>query len=131
MSLNDPIADLLTRIRNGMMAQHRYVDLNFSKMNVAIVEKFKTTGYIESFLVSEEKRTIRVFLRYHKTTRRCVINGLKRASKPGSRMYVKCDDIPYVKSGLGITLLSTSKGVMDGKTAKKEKVGGEVLCYVW
>ncbi|MCH9629292.1 MAG: 30S ribosomal protein S8 [Chlamydiia bacterium] len=129
--MNDPIADLLTRIRNGMMAKHRYVDLNFSKMNVAIVTRLKATGYIESFLVSEEKRAIRVFLRYSKATRQCVISGLKRASKPGSRMYVKCEDIPYVKSGLGITLLSTSKGVIDGKAAKKEKVGGEVLCYVW
>lgn len=131
MSMNDPIADLLTRIRNGMMAKHRYVDVSYSKMNAAIVTRLKATGFLESFLVSEEKRLIRVYLKFNRQTRKCVINGLKRVSKPGSRVYVNSQKIPFVKSGLGVTLVSTSKGIMDGKSAKFEKVGGEVLCHVW
>lgn len=131
MSLNDPIADLLTRIRNGMLAKHRYVDVSLSKMNAAIIARLKKTGFVDSFLISEEKYVIRVFLKFQKQSRKCVISGLKRVSKPGKRIYVSSDKIPFVQSGLGVTLLSTSKGIMDGKTAKFEKVGGEVLCHVW
>lgn len=128
---SDPIADLLTRIRNALTAKHRYVDVNLSKMNLAIIEVLKEKKYVNDFLKSDEKRLIRVFLRYDLATREPKIRGLKRASKPSLRRYVKHNEIPRVLSGLGTAILSTPKGVVDGKSAKSMKAGGELLCTVW
>lgn len=130
MAFNDPIAELLTKIRNAKGAQHRYVDLSYSKMKVKILEILKNQGFIENFLVNEEKYKIRVFLRYTKG-RESVINGLTRISKSGLRRYIGYADIPRVFNGMGIAILSTPKGVVDGETARNLKVGGELLCTVW
>lgn len=130
MAFNDPIAELLTKIRNAKGAQHRYVDLSFSKIKVKILEILKNHGFIENFLVNEEKFKIRVFLRYTKT-RESVINGLTRVSKSGLRRYIGYDRIPRVFNGMGVAIVSTPKGVLDGETARNLKVGGEILCTVW
>lgn len=127
---SDPIADLLTRIRNALKAQHRFVDLANSRLNQYIVAILKDQGFIESYLVKEEEREIRAFLKYAEG-RQPVINGLKRISKPGLRRYVGYKAIPKVCGGLGISIVSTSKGVLAGHEAHKQKVGGELLCYVW
>lgn len=126
----DHISDLLTRIRNAIGAKHRYVDVNCTKMTRKMVEVLKETGFIENFLVSDDKRGMRVFLKYSKE-REPVIQGLKRVSKSGLRRYVGCEEIPRVLGGLGISILSTPRGVMEGKAAKKNRVGGELLCLVW
>lgn len=130
MSFNDPIAELLTKIRNAKCAQHRYVDMNFSKIKVKILEIMKHHGFIENFLVNEEKHKIRIFLRYTKE-RESVIRGLKRESKGGLRRYLGYQSIPRVCNGMGIAIVSTSQGVVDGETAKNLKVGGEILCTIW
>jgi small subunit ribosomal protein S8 len=130
MSFNDPIAELLTKMRNAKGAQHRYVDVSFSKMKVKILEILKGHGFIENFLVNEEKFKIRIFLRYTKA-RESVINGLTRISKSGLRQYIGYTDIPRVFNGMGVAILSTPKGVVDGETARNLKVGGELLCTVW
>lgn len=130
MSFNDPIAELLTKIRNAKGAQHRYVDLSFSKIKVKMLEIMKTHGFIENFLVNEEKHKVRVFLKYKKT-RESVINGLTRVSKSGLRRYIGYANIPRVFNGMGIAIVSTQKGVLDGETARNLKVGGEILCKVW
>lgn len=129
MAFNDPIAELLTKIRNAKAAQHRYVDLNHSKMKIMILGILKHHGFIENFLVGE-KHKVRVFLRYTKK-REPVINGLKRVSTSGLRRYIGYDKIPRVFNGMGIAILSTPKGVIDGETARNLKVGGELLCTVW
>ena len=130
MAFNDPIAELLTKIRNAKGARHRYVDMSFSKMKVKILEILKNHGFIENFLVNEEKFKIRVFLRYTKQ-RESVIHGLDRESTSGLRVYIGCERIPRVFNGMGIAIMSTNKGVMDGETARNLKVGGELLCTVW
>ncbi len=130
MAFNDPIAELLTKIRNAKGAQHRYVDLSFSKMKVKILEILKNHGFIENFLVNEEKHKIRVFLRYTKS-RESVVHGLDRVSRSGLRRYIGYDRIPRVFNGMGIAIMSTPKGVIDGETARNLKVGGELLCTVW
>ena len=130
MAFNDPIAELLTKIRNAKGAQHRYVDLSFSKIKVKILEILKNHGFIENFLVNEEKYKIRVFLRYTKT-RDSVIRGLSRISTCGLRQYIGYQRIPRVFNGMGIAILSTPKGVMDGETARNLKVGGELICKIW
>jgi small subunit ribosomal protein S8 len=130
MSFNDPIAELLTKIRNAKGAQHRYVDLSYSKIKVKILEILKNHGFIENFLVNEQNHKIRVFLKYTKT-RESVINGLTRISKNGLRRYIGYDSIPKVFNGMGIAIVSTPKGVLDGETARNLKVGGEILCTVW
>lgn len=130
MAFNDPIAELLTKIRNAKGAQHRYVDLSFSKMKVKILEILKSHGFIENFLVNEEKHKIRVFLRYNKS-RESIIHGLDRISRGGLRRYIGYDRIPRVFNGMGIAIMSTPKGVIDGETARNLKVGGELLCTVW
>lgn len=126
----DVIADLLTRIRNGLMARKRYVDIPTSKMKSRIVEIFKEHGFVENFLISEQKKLIRVYLKYNKS-RRPVIHEIKRISKPGLRKYVKHQEIPNIKNGLGLTVLSTTDGIVDGLTAKENKLGGELICSVW
>jgi len=130
MAFNDPIAELLTKIRNAKGAQHRFVDMSFSKIKVRILEILKGHGFIENFLVNEENYKIRVFLRYTKS-RESVINGLDRISKSGLRRYIGYEEIPRVFNGMGIAILTTPKGVVDGETARNLKVGGELLCTVW
>ncbi|HIP96531.1 MAG TPA: 30S ribosomal protein S8 [Anaerolineae bacterium] len=135
MSMTDPIADMLTRIRNALMAGHGYVAMPSSKMKVAIAQILKDEGYIQDFAVTRERPQpmIRIWLKYvgERRERRPMITGLKRVSKPGCRVYVKKEHIPWVLSGMGIAILSTSKGVMTGQKARRLNVGGEVLCYVW
>lgn len=129
MSFNDPISETLTKIRNAGKAKHRFVDMHLSKSRLQILEILKNQGFIQSFLVDPTKKRIRVFLKYH--ARNSVIRGLRRVSKPGLRKFVGWMDIPRVLNGIGIAIISTSKGVMEGEQARKEKVGGEVWCFVW
>ena len=130
MAFNDPIAELLTKIRNAMGAQHRHVDLSSSKIKIKILDILKNHGFIENFLVNEELHKIRVFLRYTKQ-RESVIRGLKRISTSGLRRYIGYRDIPKVFNGMGISILTTPQGVLDGETARNLKAGGEILCTVW
>ena len=131
MHLTDPIADMLTRIRNGNMAKHAEVKIPFSKIKESIANILKNEGYIVSYEVKEEgtKKDIVVTLKYMDGD--AVIKGLKRISKPGRRVYSSVEDMPRVLSGLGIAIVSTSKGVITDKVARAEKVGGEVLAFVW
>lgn len=131
--LSDPISDFLTRIRNATRAQHRYVDVAWSVMKQNIAEILKAHGFIDSYLVKQDNRqrgTMRLFLKYT-DGRQPVIQGIKRVSKPGLRRYVGYQDIPHFYGGLGLSILSTSKGVMAGLDASTKKVGGELLCLVW
>jgi small subunit ribosomal protein S8 len=130
MSLSDPISDLLTRIRNAKMAKHRFVDFPFSKEKLNIVKILQEQGFIEKFLVDEENSKARVFLKYTQG-REPVIQGLKRISSPGLRRYVGYKNIPRILSGMGVAIISTPQGIIDGETARKLKVGGELLCFVW
>ena len=132
MSVNDPIADMLTRIRNACMVRHTTVAMPSSKMKVAIAEILKREGFIRDFEIQEGQPfdTIQITLKYT-SDRRPVITGLKRVSKPGLRIYTGRADIPRVRNGLGLSILSTPKGVMAGHEAWQEHVGGEVLCYIW
>ena len=132
MQITDPIADMLTRIRNANSAKHDTVDIPASNMKKAIAAILLDEGYIKNFQVQEDGKqgVIHIVLKYgeNKTP---VITGLRRVSKPGLRIYTNCEDMPKVMKGLGISILSTSKGVMTGKQAKTERVGGEVLAFVW
>jgi len=130
MSFNDPISDLLTRIRNAKDAKHRYVELRSSNLLENIVKVMESQGFISNYLIDRENRKMRIFLKYF-NGRNSVINGLKRISKPGLRRYVKSCDIPYILGGMGTSLISTSKGILDGETARQTKMGGELLCYIW
>ncbi|MBS0633937.1 MAG: 30S ribosomal protein S8 [Verrucomicrobia bacterium] len=132
MSFNDPVSDLLTRIRNASMARHRFVDVQWSVLSQNIAQLLKDESFIEHFLVKNEggKSHMRIFLRYN-TKREPLIRGLTRVSKPGRRRYVGYNDIPRVFNGLGISIVSTSKGVLVGSNARHQKVGGELLCQVW
>ncbi len=135
MYVNDPIADMLTRIRNAIMARHTSVAVPHSRMKEEIARILKEEGFIEDYKISDEKpyKQIHVQLKYigARRDRRPVITGLKRVSKPGRRIYVGCNEIPWVLSGMGIAIMTTPKGVMTGRQARREGVGGEVLCYVW
>jgi small subunit ribosomal protein S8 len=128
----DPIADFLTRIRNGALAKHPRVEMPSSKMKIEIARILKEEGYLANYKVVEEKgkKTLRVFLRYT-PDRRSVITDLKRISRPGSRRYVGKFDIKPVVGGMGIAIVSTPRGLMTGTSARKEGVGGELLCEVW
>lgn len=131
--MSDPVADLLTRIRNGLQAQHKYVDIRWSKLKQSIAEILKQGGFIENYLVKYDdnnRGTMRLFLKYS-NGRKPVIQGLKRLSKPGLRRYVRHNEIPYYYGGLGMSIVSTSQGVLEGNEAKKRKIGGELLCLVW
>ncbi len=132
MSVSDQIADLLVRIKNASKAKHRYVDVTWSVLNQNIVEVLKDKHFVEHYLVKQEngKGTLRVFLSYT-LDREPVIRGMKKVSNPGRRLYVGYREIPHVFNGLGISILSTSQGVLVGQEAKKRKVGGELLCCVW
>jgi small subunit ribosomal protein S8 len=128
----DPIADLLTRIRNAAKARHPRVDLPASKLKLEIARILKEEGYLANYKVVDEKgkKTLRVFLRYT-PERRSVITDLQRVSRPGSRRYVGKFEIRPVVGGMGISILSTPRGVMTGQSARKEGLGGELLCEVW
>lgn len=132
MVMTDPIADMLTRIRNGNHAKHESVDIPASTIKKEIAGILLAEGYIKGFDVIEDGKQgiMRVQLKYSEDKSR-VITGIKRISKPGLRVYVKRDEVPRVLGGLGIAILSTSKGIQTGKTAKQQGVGGEVICYVW
>jgi small subunit ribosomal protein S8 len=131
-SYNDPISDLLTRIRNAGKAKNRYFDIGHSKIKENIVRILKDKGFISHFLIKTEnnKSTMRVFLKYS-ATREPAIQGLKRMSKPSLRQYVSYTKMPHVLRGMGISIVSTSHGVMEGRQAREKKVGGELLCLVW
>jgi small subunit ribosomal protein S8 len=137
MSTTDPISDMLTRVRNAVMAGHTMVALPSSKIKVAIAKIMKEEGYITSFEVVDGKipaqKVLRIRLKYvgERRERRPVITGLERISRPGRRVYTGKQEIPWVLSGMGIAIISTPKGVMTGQRARQMGVGGEVLCKVW
>ena len=132
MQISDVIADMLTRIRNANNAKHESVDIPASNMKKAIAQILLDEGYIKSFEVIEDGKqgTIRITLKYLAGKQK-VIRGLRRVSKPGLRIYSNCEDMPKVMNGLGIAIVSTSKGIMTDKEARKANVGGEVLAFVW
>lgn len=132
MQITDPIADLLTRIRNANSAKHETVEVPSSNMKKAIVEILCEEGYIKNYQVIEDGKQgiIRITLKYGQNHEKA-LTGLKRVSKPGLRIYAGADELPRVLKGLGIAIVSTSKGIMTDKAARKENVGGEVLAYVW
>ncbi len=134
MSVTDPIADMLTRIRNATMVQHRQVVMPTSKMREAIARILMDEGFVEDYDVipAKPQPILRISLKYTRTKRsESVITGLKRVSKPGRRVYFGRRDLPWVRSGLGVAIVSTPKGVMTAQQARRQHVGGEVLCYVW
>jgi small subunit ribosomal protein S8 len=130
-ALTDPVADMLTRIRNGFRARHQRVDMPSSKLKIELARVLKEEGYISNYKVSEEgkKKTLRIFLRYA-TNGSSVISKLDRVSRPGRRFYVTSREVPKVLGGLGVNILTTPQGVMTGKAARRAKVGGEILCNV-
>jgi small subunit ribosomal protein S8 len=137
MSVNDPIADMLTRIRNGVMASQSVVAMPQSKIKAEIARILKEEGFIEGYEVVESEKpgmpTLRVKLKYvgERREKSSVITGLERVSRPGRRVYTQKHDIPWVLAGMGITILSTPKGVMTGQKARQQGIGGELLCKVW
>jgi len=136
MLTSDPIADMLTRIRNALMAKHATVSIPTSKIKVAIAKILKDEGYIESYKVvtgakSHKNLVIRLKYAGNLKNQRSVITNLTRVSKPGRRVYTSVKEIPWVRSGMGIAILSTPKGVITGQQARRLNVGGEVLCYIW
>jgi len=137
MSVTDPIADMLTRIRNAVLVGHGQVAMPSSKIKVEIAKILKTEGFIEDFEVADGEsasyKILRVKIKYvgERRQRRPVISGLERVSRPGRRIYTKKQDIPWVLSGIGVAILSTPKGVMTGQRARQLGVGGEILCKVW
>jgi len=130
MAHHDPISDLLTRIRNAKMAKHRYVDVGMSKMKLSIIKILEAQGFVDHHIVNDDKGLVRVFIKYAEG-REPVMQQLQRVSTPGLRRYVGYKDIPKVLGGMGIAILSTPKGIVDGATARQQKVGGELLCTIW
>ena len=135
--MTDPIADMLTRIRNAVSARHTRVDLPASKLKVEIARILQDEGYIAGFKLVDDaaeqgttRQVVRLFLKYGPGGER-VISGIERVSRPGRRVYVSRDDVPPVLGGLGVNILTTSRGVMSGRSAQKAGVGGEILCNVW
>lgn len=136
MTTSDPIADMLTRIRNALMVKHAVVSMPASKIKVAIVKILKDEGYVGDYrVVTDENsyKSLQIQLKYEGDLKhqRPVITTLKRVSKPGRRIYTSVKDIPWVRSGMGIAILSTPKGVITGQQARRLNVGGEIICYVW
>ena len=135
MTMTDPISDMLTRLRNALMVDHAMVAIPSSKIKVEIARILKEEGYVEDYFVTGERPQpiLRIRLKYagDRRRRKPVITGLRRVSKPGHRTYTQKKDIPWVLNGMGITILSTPKGVITGQQARRLGVGGEVLCYVW
>ena len=130
--ISDPVSDMLTRIRNGINARHMRVPMPLSKVKLRIAECMKSEGFIEDFEVAREgtRGTLTVQLKYD-NNRECVITGLKGVSRPGLRRYVATEEIPVVRNGLGVAIISTSSGVMTDREARRQRVGGELLCTVW
>ena len=131
MTVSDPIADALTRIRNANMVKHESVSMPASNLKVELIKVLQSEGYIDSYTVEEKDgfKVLNITLKY--VNNRPVITGLQRISKPGLRVYSKAKNMPRVFDGMGIAVISTSKGLMSEKTARTNKLGGEVLCYVW
>ncbi|WP_163467951.1 30S ribosomal protein S8 [Fusobacterium sp. IOR10] len=131
MFLTDPVADMLTRIRNANAVMHEKVDIPYSNLKFKLAEILKEEGYVTNYKVitDDNKKNIRIYLKYDGKDR--VIKGLKRISKPGRRVYAQVDELPRVLTGLGIAIVSTSKGIVTDKVARQENVGGEVLAFVW
>ena len=133
MQISDTIADMLTRIRNANSAKHETVDIPASNMKKAIAQILVDEGYVKDYKVIEDGKqgVIRIALKYQGASRTPVLQGLRRVSKPGLRIYTSCEDMPRVMKGIGTAIVSTSKGVMTDKVARKENVGGEVLAFIW
>ncbi|MBL7071272.1 MAG: 30S ribosomal protein S8 [Candidatus Omnitrophica bacterium] len=133
MPITDSIADMLTVVRNGVRAKKEKIDVRNSKFSQKILDILKSEGYIKNFKVIEDKKQgmIRVYLKYKAGDKSSFITQIKRISKPGLRVYVEKGEAPKVLNGLGTAVMSTSKGVMTSKEAKKNKIGGEVICYIW
>ncbi|KKE78562.1 30S ribosomal protein S8 [Oceanobacillus caeni] len=132
MTMTDPIADMLTRIRNANMVKHEKLELPSSKIKAEIADILKREGFVKDYEVIEDNKqgVLRIFLKYGQNEEK-VITGIKRISKPGLRVYAKASEVPRVLNGLGIAIVSTSKGVLSDKEARSQAVGGEVLAYVW
>lgn len=132
MNTTDPIADMLTRVRNGAGARHTTVEIPFSKMKLAIAKILEQEGYISGYDVQQEgnRRTLRLQLKYD-TQRRPVVNGLRRVSKPGLRVYAGMHDIPRILGGAGTVVISTNRGIMTGREARRRHLGGELLAEIW
>jgi small subunit ribosomal protein S8 len=134
MTMTDPLADMLTRIRNANLAMHDDVAMPASKLKESLADVLKREGYITDYAVEENEaspgRTLTIDMKYSPDRQR-VISGLKRVSKPGLRVYSQSDSVPRVLGGLGVAVVSTSKGLMSDREARKRRMGGEVLCYVW
>ena len=132
MSMTDPIADMLTRIRNANMVKLQKVDIPSSSLKVNIANVLKQEGFIKNYKVISDnlQGVLRIYLKYI-DEKDCVINEIKRVSKPGGRVYMKSEDIPVVKNGLGVAILSTSKGIITDTAARQAGVGGELLCTIW
>ncbi len=132
MSMSDPLADMLTRIRNAVMVRYETVDVPMSNLKVDVAKVLRQEGYINDYEIIEDDKqgVLRITLKYGPTNE-LVISGIRRVSKPGLRQYVKADEIPKVLSGLGISILSTSKGVMTDREARRLSIGGEILCEAW
>ena len=130
--VSDPIGDMLTRVRNASRAEHEKVDIPSSKLKVRVAEILKEEGFVKNFRILEDGKqgVLRVYLKYGAANEK-MISGLVRVSTPGRRVYVTHDKIPSVLGGMGVAVLSTSRGVLTGRTARKEQIGGEVLAYVW
>ncbi len=133
MSMTDPIADYLTRIRNAIQAGHKMVDIPASNMKKRMTQILYDYKFIKNYIIIDDglQGTIRIFLKYVPDTGKSVIHEIKRVSTPGRRYYVGVQELPRVKNNMGIAILSTSKGVMSERQARRERVGGEVLCYIW
>jgi small subunit ribosomal protein S8 len=132
MTMTDPIADFLTRLRNANLARHEMAEIPASRLKIALAKILKEEGYIKYFKTVRDRKqgVLKVFLRYGPNQER-VITGIERVSRPGLRRYVGKDEIPLILGGMGVCILSTSKGIMTGRTARRQGVGGEVLCRVW
>ncbi len=132
MSMSDPLADMLTRIRNAGMVRYGTVDVPMSNLKVGVAKVLREEGYINDYEIIEDNKQgiLRIILKYGPNDEK-VINGIRRVSKPGLRQYVKANDIPKVMSGLGISILSTSKGIITDREARRLRVGGEILCEAW
>jgi len=133
MAMSDPVADMLTRIRNANSAKHKTVDVPSSKVKVAIAAILVKEGYLKGYEILEDgvKKTMRITIKYGLDRNEKVITGIKRISKPGLRVYASCEDMPKVLGGLGCAIVSTNKGILTDKDARKLGVGGEVLAFVW
>ena len=133
MAMSDPIADMLTRIRNANSAKHATVDIPSSKVKVAITDILVKEGYLKGYEIIEDgiKKTMRITIKYGRDRNEKVITGIRRISKPGLRVYASCDDMPKVLGGLGCAIVSTNKGIITDREARKLGIGGEVLAFVW